>query len=262
MWSARDVVARIVELPERSGRSPTGAEPTLARVTRYGVAVVLTAGAWAATLGLTPTLPAANFLPFAAAVALATWYGGIGPGLLTSALSIAAIDFSFLPPIGSVELTHSEEWLDSGVFLVVALTISATTVALRHARRLADGGQSGEGRGGDEHLVAGAAHGHSHPSPGLLHDLALQERDQARIALRRRDCWRWQNATATASAAFGSDGTPSNPCTRTNARRRTSLGAFPTPATAISRGKHSAGIVPATASPTAASTSTASGETT
>ena len=138
MWSARDVVARIVELPERSGRSPTGAEPTLARVTRYGVAVVLTAGAWAATLGLTPTLPAANFLPFAAAVALATWYGGIGPGLLTSALSIAAIDFSFLPPIGSVELTHSEEWLDSGVFLVVALTISATTVALRHARRLAD----------------------------------------------------------------------------------------------------------------------------
>ena len=138
MWSVRGVVARIVELPERGGRYEREVEGARARVARYAVAVVLSAAAWAATLGLTPTLPAANSLPFAAAVALATWYGGIGPGLLTSALSIAAIDFSFLPPIGSVELTHSEEWLDSGVFLVVALTIGATTVALRHARRLAE----------------------------------------------------------------------------------------------------------------------------
>jgi signal transduction histidine kinase len=102
------------------------------------VAVAFAIAAWAVTVWLKKFVPEPNYLPFAAAVALSTWYGGSLAGLVTSALSIVAIDFSFLPPIGAIELTHSEELLDSGVFVLVALTISGITGALRRARRLAE----------------------------------------------------------------------------------------------------------------------------
>jgi signal transduction histidine kinase len=105
---------------------------------RYITAIAVTGLAWIATVWSAPRLPAPNYLPFAAAVAIATWYGGVGPGLVASVLSILSIDFSFLPPVSSVELTHSEELLDTSVFAVVALTIAATTSALRRARLLAE----------------------------------------------------------------------------------------------------------------------------
>src|SRR5438105_4422282 len=103
------------------------------RFVRYGVAITLTLLAWGVSLMLGSELGTPS-LPFVAAVALATWFGGSGPGLLTSVLSIIAIDFSFLPPVGAIELTHSEDLIDIVLFLVVALTIGGTTAALRRAR--------------------------------------------------------------------------------------------------------------------------------
>jgi len=76
------------------------------RVTRYSVAVALSLISWLISVELGGMLPGPSHLPFAAAVALATWYGGSGPGIVTAALSIMAIDFSFLPPIGRIEFTH------------------------------------------------------------------------------------------------------------------------------------------------------------
>jgi K+-sensing histidine kinase KdpD len=105
---------------------------------RYGAAFVLTLVAWGVAIALGNGLSVRTHLPFAAAVAVATWFGGAGPGLLSATLSVLAIDFSFLPPLGSIELTHFEELVDSLVFLVVASTIGATTAALRHARELAE----------------------------------------------------------------------------------------------------------------------------
>src|SRR5205085_6332157 len=133
---AHDLMRYLTDLPVRGGAQ--GGDSPLARVGRYAAAVGLTLIAWVATLVLGGDLRAPGLLPFAAAVALATWYGGSGPGLLTGALSIIAIDFSFLPPVGAIELTHSEELVDSLVFLVVALTIGGTTAALRRARELAE----------------------------------------------------------------------------------------------------------------------------
>jgi K+-sensing histidine kinase KdpD len=129
---AHQLKRQLTELPFRGGNSAG------ARLGRYAVAVALTLLAWLMTLMLGAEFDASSRLPFAAAVALATWYGGSGPGLLTGALSIFAIDFSFLPPIGSIELTHSEDLVDSIVFLLVALTIGATTAAMRRARELAE----------------------------------------------------------------------------------------------------------------------------
>jgi K+-sensing histidine kinase KdpD len=133
---AHELMRRLSDLPVRGGTR--GNDSPLAKAGRYGVALGLTLLAWAATIVLEGGLRAPSLLPFAAAVALATWYGGSGPGLLTGALSIIAIDFSFLPPIGAIELTHSEELVDSVVFLVVALSIGGTTAALRRARELAE----------------------------------------------------------------------------------------------------------------------------
>jgi K+-sensing histidine kinase KdpD len=107
-------------------------------VARYAAAVGLSLAAWGIAVVLGSELSVRTHLPFAAAVALATWYGGSGPGLVSAALSVLAIDFSFLPPIGSIELTHFEELVDSLVFLVVASTIGGTTAALRRARELAE----------------------------------------------------------------------------------------------------------------------------
>ena len=119
-----------------AGRSRPGRGTEAPR--RYFVAVVVTAAAWLLTIALDPKLPAPNYLPFAAAVAISTWFGGAKPGLVTSVLSVAAIDFSFLPPISSVEFTHSEELLDIAVFVTVAAAIGATTAALRRARSIAE----------------------------------------------------------------------------------------------------------------------------
>ncbi|HKN68130.1 MAG TPA: ATP-binding protein [Gemmatimonadaceae bacterium] len=105
---------------------------------RYGAAFALTLAAWGIAILLGNGLSVRTHLPFAAAVAVATWFGGAGPGLLSAALSVLAIDFSFLPPLGSIELTHFEELVDSLVFLVVASTIGATTAALRRAREIAE----------------------------------------------------------------------------------------------------------------------------
>ena len=131
MSKAHELLRYIAYLSAREGARDR--ESLRWRLVRYGVAVTLTLLAWGVSLMLGSELGAPS-LPFAAAVALATWFGGSGPGLLTSVLSIIAIDFSFLPPVGAIELTHSEDLIDIVVFLVVALTIGGTTAALRRAR--------------------------------------------------------------------------------------------------------------------------------
>jgi K+-sensing histidine kinase KdpD len=141
--------AMTLELKDRSERTIAGA-PVVADVqgvtrvgrrpfaARYAASIALSLSAWGIAVVLGSELSVRTHLPFAAAVALATWYGGSGPGLLSAVISVLAIDFSFLPPIGSIELTHFEELIDSLVFLVVASTIGGTTAALRRARELAE----------------------------------------------------------------------------------------------------------------------------
>ena len=69
-------------------------------------------------------------LVFAATVALTARFFGLGPSLLASALSIVAIDWATLPPLGRIELSHPEEITYSVVFAVLSLVISGTTHSL------------------------------------------------------------------------------------------------------------------------------------
>jgi len=71
---------------------------------------------------------------FAATIALTARFFGIGPSLFASALSIAAIDYTILAPLGKLEFNHPEESAELIVFVVLSLVISGTTHSLRVAR--------------------------------------------------------------------------------------------------------------------------------
>ena len=104
---------------------------------RYALAVVATAVALVATLALRRYGPAPSFLFFVPAVALAAWYGGLGPSAVATALSLLLIDLNFLAPNGSLAIDRVEG-LEIVAFLVVAATITSTMNALHRALALAE----------------------------------------------------------------------------------------------------------------------------
>ena len=108
------------------------------RARRYGVAVLATGVALVLAVALFGIAPYSPLLLFAGAVAIAARYGGRGPALLASLLSVVAIELDFLQPTSGVELTHPHPVLRLGIFLVVALTISRMTNTLHEARRAAE----------------------------------------------------------------------------------------------------------------------------
>lgn len=107
-------------------------------VERYAAAVVLTVVGFVLTLLFQRLRGVPDALVFAAMVALSARFFGTGPSLLTSALSIIALDLTILPPRGSIELTHPEELAYVAVFVVLVLVISGTTHSLRVAQDSAE----------------------------------------------------------------------------------------------------------------------------
>jgi signal transduction histidine kinase len=108
------------------------------RARRYGAALLATAAALAAARVLSNVASYSPLLLFAAAVAIAARYGGRGPALVASLLSVIAIDLVFLQPPTGVDLDQPHPLLRLGMFLVVALTISSMSQALHEARRTAE----------------------------------------------------------------------------------------------------------------------------
>ena len=70
---------------------------------RYAVAVLAVTAAVIANLLLETYLQASPTLfLFLCSVVFATWFGGVGPGLAATAMSILAFDYFFLAPIYSL----------------------------------------------------------------------------------------------------------------------------------------------------------------
>src|ERR1051326_8895447 len=101
---------------------------------RYGSAVATVALALALTLLLWPMIQPSVFLLFFAAVMMSVWYGGLGPGLLATALTVVVIDYFILPP-PSTRIIALDTFLRLGVFVLVALLISLLTVARERAEK-------------------------------------------------------------------------------------------------------------------------------
>jgi signal transduction histidine kinase len=104
----------------------------------YALAVLVTVGALGATAALKEVWSAPTFLLFIPAISLAAWYGGVGPSLLATALSLLFIRQYFLGSFRAVVSGQVDAPLEIAVFLIVTLTITAGMEALRRARRLAE----------------------------------------------------------------------------------------------------------------------------
>jgi len=106
-------------------------------VPRYGLALIVTGIALAATVALRQYGPAPSFLFFVPAVAISAWYGGLGPSALATALSLLLIDLNFLVPGASLAVDRVEA-MEIIAFIIVAATITATMQALHRALALAE----------------------------------------------------------------------------------------------------------------------------
>ena len=106
---------------------------------RYGVAVLAVGLILLLRLLLGPGItPQSPFLLLGGgAVMVATWFGGLGPGLLATALGLLAGDYFFLPPQGSFTGLNVAA-LPLALFAVQGVLISSLTAALRAARRRAE----------------------------------------------------------------------------------------------------------------------------
>src|SRR5436853_441639 len=92
---------------------------------RYSLAIVLTALAVLATLILAPHWnPRHLLLPFYPAVMLSAWFGGFGPGLLTTLLSALAMDYFWLPPAPGFGIREPGDLMGFILFLGVGLLVS------------------------------------------------------------------------------------------------------------------------------------------
>lgn len=99
---------------------------------RYGIAVL--AVGLVLLLKLSVSALARTDFPFTlflAAILFGSWYGGIGPGLVATALAAILGDFFFLPPIGSVLVGDTHEQLRLMQFLIEASFISVLS-GMRH----------------------------------------------------------------------------------------------------------------------------------
>jgi PAS domain S-box-containing protein len=77
------------------------------------------------------------FLLLAGAVMVGAWFGGLGPGLLATALGAFGADYFFLPPEGSFT-GPGVAFLPLTLFAAQGLVISLLTEALRSARQRAN----------------------------------------------------------------------------------------------------------------------------
>ena len=95
---------------------------------RYGAAFALVVLASALAVALRQWLGPTLLAPYYAAVVLAVWYGGVGPGLTSIGLSLLAIPVWVLQPVG----VWSMRWSDlSGliVFAAVSLLVTGLTTS-------------------------------------------------------------------------------------------------------------------------------------
>lgn len=106
---------------------------------RYSLAIV---AAWLSLLFRLLLVPVLNFsdpfLLFAPAVMLSAWYGGWGPGLVTTGLSSVLAVYFLLEPMHSLLINQFSDIVQLVLFVGVGLQISWLSGSLHAARRQAE----------------------------------------------------------------------------------------------------------------------------
>jgi signal transduction histidine kinase len=96
---------------------------TVSWIIRYTIPLATIGLALAITLGLHADQhhPSVVFL---AGVTLSAWFGGLGPGLLATVLSVITINYYFIPELGRIDF-GSNTWVWLGTYAGVSLLISS-----------------------------------------------------------------------------------------------------------------------------------------
>jgi C4-dicarboxylate-specific signal transduction histidine kinase len=106
--------------------------PKAREIWSYGIALLSVSSALAIAQWPPLRLETAPVSLFLGAIMITAWYGGIGPGLVATALSSVAFDYYFLPPIYSLVAKH-EQIPRLIVFTLSAVFVGALSAAQRSA---------------------------------------------------------------------------------------------------------------------------------
>lgn len=74
------------------------------------------------------------FLLILAAVMFSSWYGGVGPALMTTAIGTLASVYVYLPPAQALDTAYVRPSIQEGLFVLVALFISYLAADLHRAQ--------------------------------------------------------------------------------------------------------------------------------
>ena len=148
-------------------------------VTRYGLALIFVVIAMATRNLLTPAWGSAvRLIIFLPAVLFAAWFGGIGPGLLTTAVGGAGAMYLWLSPVHSFRISDPEE-------TVALCTLSPGWRSDERAHRAAPS-HAAASRGSIRTAVEALA------ERTRLIETEREARAEAEAANRGKEtCWRW-----------------------------------------------------------------------
>jgi signal transduction histidine kinase len=105
---------------------------------RYAVAILLVASAAALRHLVDPlSTTEAPLMLFMLPVTGAAWFGGAGPGILATALSVLVAVYRFMEPSYSFHLMHQSLWMAIGGFVIEGTAISLFLSHLHRVVRLA-----------------------------------------------------------------------------------------------------------------------------
>src|SRR5215216_7698994 len=154
---------------------------------RYGVAVLAVGVALGLKLLLDPLITDQSpFLLLAGAVVVGAWFGGLGPGLLATALGALGADYFFLPPEGSFTGLAVAFW-PLLLFTLQGILISSLVEALRSARKRAGAERArGQESSGESARERGAFQADGRGGQGLRDLHARPRRMRNDLARRRR----------------------------------------------------------------------------
>ncbi|MCE9668805.1 ATP-binding protein [Myxococcus stipitatus] len=129
-----DPIRSLLPSPPRAGADSRRFWHSLQKswASRYGLALVCLLVAFGLQSQLLPFMSSGPFLFFYGAVMVAGWWGGWGPALLVTALSIAVVDSHFLPPRLSIQM-RSADILALSLFGLLSVFITKLNVTLSRA---------------------------------------------------------------------------------------------------------------------------------
>lgn len=106
-------------------------------ILRYGVAAIVVVAATLLRQWLSDYIGpfSVPFMTYFLAVTVAAWYGGFGPGFLTTLAGAVGALYYFVPPANEWKLGGIQDELSAGIFIFIGTIISGISESLQNSQR-------------------------------------------------------------------------------------------------------------------------------